>query len=62
MSVATTLSETSSSSKSSTYLRQLIMSGVRPGPSTASAVTRGKTSPVAMPRSLTRPTRSPSLS
>ncbi len=62
MSVAGTLRRTASPSKSSTYLRQLIMNGVLPGPTKAREVTRGKTSPVAMPRSLTVPTCSPSES
>ena len=35
------------------------MNGVLPGPWKASEVTCGKTSPVAMPRSLTMPMRSP---
>ena len=59
MSVSTTLRRTSLSSNEPTYLRHEIMKGVLPGPSTASAVTRGKTSPVAMPRSFTRPIFSP---
>ena len=62
MSVAGYLRYTPSSSKRSTYLRQLIMKGVLPGPWNASAVTRGKTSPVAMPRSLTMPIFSPAAS
>ena len=36
--------------------------GVRPGPMKARLVMRGKTSPVAMPRSETVPTFSPSAS
>ena len=53
------LSVTSSSLKSSTYLRQLIMNGVRPGPRNASDVMRGNTSPVEMARSDTVPSFSP---
>ncbi len=43
----------------STYLRHEIMNGDLPGPWKASEVTRGKTSRVAMPRSLTTPIFSP---
>ena len=59
MSVAGTARRTSLSSNVSTYLRQLIMNGVLPGPWSASDVTRGKTSRVAMPRSFTTPIFSP---
>ena len=62
MSVEGSLRRTTSSSKDSTYLRQLIMKGVLPGPWKARLVTRGKTSPVAMPRSFTVPIVSPVLS
>ena len=60
ISVAGTLRWISFSSYVSTYLRQEIMKGVRPGPLNARLVTRGKTSPVAMPRSETEPIFSPS--
>ena len=59
MSVAGTARRTSVSSNVSTYLRHEIMNGVLPGPWKASDVTRGKTSRVAMPRSLTTPILSP---
>ncbi len=59
MSVEGYLRYTPSSSKWSTYLRQEIMKGVLDGPWKANDVTRGKTSPVAMPRSLTTPIFSP---
>ncbi len=62
MSVLTTLRRISFSSKVSTYLRHESMKGVLPGPTMARLVTRGKTSPVAMPRSLTLPICSPSRS
>ena len=60
ISTAGTLRWISFSSYVSTYLRQEIMKGVRPGPLKARLVTRGKTSPVAMPRSETLPIFSPS--
>ena len=44
------------------HLRQLIINGVLPGPRNASDVTCGKTSPVAMPKSFTTPSFSPSTS
>ena len=62
MSVAGYLRYTPSSSKRSTYLRHEIIKGVLPGPWKANAVTRGKTSPVAMPKSFTTPIFSPAAS
>ena len=62
MSVEGTFRWTSPSPNESTYLRHEIMKGVLPGPWKARDVTRGKTSPVAMPRSLTTPIFSPSES
>ena len=47
---------------SSTYLRHDSMNGARSGPWKARAVTRGKTSPVAMARSLMVPISSPEAS
>ena len=62
ISVEGTLSLMTSSSYVSTYLRQEIIIGVRPGPIKAREVMRGKTSPVAIPRSETEPIFSPSES
>lgn len=62
ISVADVLRCTPVSSIRSTHLRQLIINGVLPGPRNASDVTCGKTSPVAMPKSFTTPSFSPSTS